>query len=105
VGELSSERPPCSWTVKVGLKFAVEGGWILNLRLEDVMEVGGLGLFIGSRRRIDGLYGTRNLRGESSSGSSGTASTMLAGRGRLDMRTTLERLCPFRLEPLLLGLV
>ena len=103
VGEGLADRGVRSATIRVGLKTVEVGGFRLNLRLE--VDIEGLGLFMGSITRNEEFLGTLNLRGETSSGSSGTASTVLGGRERFDIRTTFDRLWPFLRDDVLFGLV
>lgn len=95
-----------SGIVSIGLNVGTDGG--LPLCLRDAADGEGLGLLLGDTNRRGAVLGMLNFRIDgSSSGSSGTTSTLrtLVGLdGKLDIRMTLDRLWPFRLDPFLLGL-
>lgn len=91
MGELSGDLEILSGTLRDGLNTAEEGGLVLLIFGLDVAEVERLGVFVGSRIRIESPRGTSSFSGESSS-SSWTTSTLLGGRGKFDIRMTLDRL-------------
>lgn len=91
VGEFSSERVFSAAITRVGLNVAELGGLTLVLRLE-LDDLVGVGFLADSTLRNEEYRGTSNLSGDTSSGSSGTTSTVLGGREILDMRMTLDRL-------------
>jgi hypothetical protein len=104
---VSAVLGPRSGITSAGSNLTEDGGRRLNLR-PDVPGGDGVGLVGGALPRLAFAGILKCNCGLDGSSSSFTASDMLGGREdklRLDMRTTLERLCPRRREPLLLGLV
>ena len=100
VGELSSDLGAGLGMSSEGSKTADEDGRELRPRLVvDAEDVERLASFLGSSLRTADCLGLSSFKGESSSGSSGTTSTVLDlrvldGRGRFDIRITFDRLWP-----------
>lgn len=83
-----------SGIVSIGLNVGTDGG--LPLCLRDAADGDGLGLLLGDTNRRGAVFGILNFRTDgSSSGSSGTTSTLRTLCGldsKLDIRMTLDRL-------------